>query len=94
MVALPERFIDKLYFCPMSGCWIWEGWESGNGYGKVWFEQRGQMIHRVVYRLLIGPIPKNHVLDHLCRVRACCNPAHLEPVTAQVNTLRGEAVLF
>ena len=35
-----------------------------------------------------GPIPEGLTLDHLCRVRACVNPAHLEPVTLRENTLR------
>jgi hypothetical protein len=52
------------------------------------------MFHRVVYVLLVGEIPEGLILDHKCRVRWCCNPEHLEPVTVQVNTIRGEAVLF
>lgn len=43
----------------------------------------------MVYRSLVGEIPEGYVLDHRCRVRACCNPAHLELVTVRVNTLRG-----
>jgi hypothetical protein len=41
--------------------------------------------------LVVGPIPENMVLDHLCRNRCCCNPAHLEPVTQKVNTHRARA---
>jgi hypothetical protein len=78
----------------MSGCWLWGGgWDSGNGYGKVWW-CRAAMAHRVVYEVLVGPIPEGLVLDHGCRTRPCCNPDHLEPVTVAVNTNRGEAVLF
>ena len=47
------------------------------------------MAHRVAYEALIGPIPKGLCLDHLCRVRYCVNPAHLEPVTVRENVLRG-----
>ncbi len=46
--------------------------------------------HRAAYELLIGPVPAGLHLDHLCRTPACVNPLHLEPVTNQVNTLRGE----
>lgn len=48
-----------------------------------------KQAHRVAYELLIGPIAAGLELDHLCRTHACVNPAHLEPVTGQVNLLRG-----
>jgi hypothetical protein len=47
------------------------------------------MAHRFAYELLVGPIPEDLELDHLCRVRHCVNPAHLEPVTHLENILRG-----
>ena len=46
--------------------------------------------HRWSYQHHIGPVPEGLVLDHLCRVRHCVNPDHLEPVTSRENTLRGE----
>jgi hypothetical protein len=81
---------------PNTGCWLWLGSDSGNGYGKVSIDGKDMMVHRVVYELLVGPIPDGLVLDHIprCRCRRCCNPDHLEPVTIQVNTHRGKAVLF
>lgn len=94
MDRLPERIQDKIAPCPMSGCWFWMGWDSGSGYGKVSMEGVACMAHRVVYELLVGPIPDGLILDHRCRVRCCCNPVHLEPVTHQINTLIGEAVLY
>lgn len=79
----------------LTRCWIWTGkWDSGNGYGKVRHKGDIWMAHRLVYSILSGPIPTAHVLDHRCRTRRCCNPIHLDPVTSQVNTHRGEAVLF
>ena len=75
-------------------CWRWRGRLNRNGYGRVWWQGREPVVHRVLYELLIGPIPENYLLDHLCRRRDCCNPWHMEPVTVQENTLRGEAVLF
>ena len=91
---IPDRILKNIAFCPMSGCWHWLGWESGNGYGKVSWQGRDSMAHRVVYEIAIGAIPEGYLLDHLCRIRCCCNPDHLEPVTPLENTLRGEAVLF
>lgn len=45
--------------------------------------------HRLVYELLVGPIPDGLQLDHLCRNRGCVRPDHLEPVTRRTNILRG-----
>lgn len=47
-----------------------------------------QVVHRVTYQLLVGPIPEGLELDHLCEVKACCNPEHLEPVTHAENLRR------
>jgi hypothetical protein len=55
-----------------------------NGYGK----SRNTSAHRVIYELLVGPIPAGLTIDHLCRNRACVNPAHMEPVTLRENILR------
>lgn len=77
-----------------TGCWIWVGRLNRNGYGRICLGGREPMAHRVSYELHVGPIPDGLVLDHLCRVRCCVNPFHLEPVTVQVNTLRGGAKLF
>jgi hypothetical protein len=52
--------------------------------GDAW-----QGAHRVAYELFKGPIPAGMDLDHLCRVRCCCNPDHLEPVTRKENLRRG-----
>lgn len=82
------------YLKTSCGCWIWLGEENRNGYGR--FKRRGKkiMAHKYYFQLFKGPIQRGLVLDHLCRNRACVNPEHLEPVTVQVNTLRGEAKLF
>ena len=83
-------------------CWIWSGRLNRNGYGRVtiWKNEDGYIkkhepvVHRYVYEKIVGPIPAKHVLDHKCRVRRCCNPCHMEPVTYKENTLRGNAVLY
>jgi hypothetical protein len=46
--------------------------------------------HRWSYEHFVGPIPEGLHIDHLCRVRRCVNPDHLEPVTPKENYLRGE----
>lgn len=76
--------------CWMSGCWIWVGSIDRNGYGFKYCERKRSSVgaHRLVYRHLVGEI-KSECLDHLCRVRACVNPVHLEEVTKSENTKRG-----
>lgn len=85
-----ERFDRKIMPEPMSGCWIWLGSWNFGGYGQVRIARRAQGAHRAIYTLLRGPIPDGLDLDHLCRTRACVNPQHLQPVTRQINLLRGE----
>jgi len=75
-------------------CWMWLGRLNRNGYGRAWDGEREPVVHRVVYELLVGPVPEGMILDHLCRNHPCCNPGHQEPVTYRENTLRGDAVLF
>ena len=75
-----------------DGCWIWNGSKTSGGYGKYTARGKSRSAHRGVYELLVGPIPDGMQLDHLCRVRACVNPLHLEPVTQRENLLRGETL--
>jgi hypothetical protein len=72
-----------------DGCWRWKGGQNGPGYSMFWLDGQMRYAHRLVYELLVGPIPEGLELDHLCRNRACVNPAHLEPVTHSLNVLRG-----
>ena len=80
-------------WAPFLGpCWIWLGGTNAGGYGRVNPGGGDCMVHRLSYEQFIGAIPGGLELDHLCRVRLCCNPAHLEPVTHQENDLRGLSI--
>ncbi|MFJ1995270.1 HNH endonuclease signature motif containing protein [Streptomyces asiaticus] len=71
-----------------SECWLWTGRLNRSGYAEMKVNGRYRMAHRVAYEELVGPIPDGLQLDHLCRIRHCLNPAHLEPVTSAENTRR------
>jgi hypothetical protein len=75
----------------ISPCWIWQRTKLRGRYGKATAPPgRSQLAHRVYYEDAHGPIPDGLTLDHLCRVPACVNPDHLEPVTQAENNRRGE----
>lgn len=74
---------------PHTGCWLWTGRVGSSGYGRVHRKYGVQVqAHRFVYEAFRGPIPEGMSIDHLCRVRRCVNPDHLEPVTIRENILR------
>ena len=86
---LPAWLAGRIQVHPVSRCWLWLGHLDRDGYGKL----RGRGVHRLVYELLVGPVPADLVLDHRedwgCLTRACCFPGHLVPVTPRENILRG-----
>ncbi len=81
-----ERFISPE---PMSGCWLWTGAIKSNGYAVVAVKRKAHHAHREVFIATKGGIPAGLDLDHLCRVRSCVNPDHLEPVNRETNVRRG-----
>lgn len=93
----PRPFEDRLFekINKTDTCWLWTGYIKPTGYGAIkgpWPSTKNMHAHRATYELLVGPIPEGLVIDHLCRVRSCVNPEHLEPVTTWENLMRGETV--
>ena len=79
-----ERFWNQVD--ARGPCWLWTGLLDRDGYGK--WGKRGLLAHRFAWSELVGEPPP--MFDHLCRVRRCVNPDHLEPVTPRVNAQRGQ----
>jgi len=88
-MQIPDKIAEKIEFSDKSGCWIWTGYENGNGYGVIYPNGKRTYVHRHLYELMVGKIPDGLELDHLiCRTKSCVNPAHVEPSTHQQNMRR------
>lgn len=76
-------------WAPFLGpCWLWTRPLTDRGYASFGYDGGKIRAHRFAYEQIVGPIPAGLTLDHLCRVRHCVNPSHMEPVTQAENSLR------
>ena len=103
MSRWPQRSIEERFWAKVTTvgpvpcgrpelgrCWLWTA-ALTDGYGCFRADTGVIRAHRFSYNSLIGPIPDGRQIDHLCRVRRCVRPSHMEPVTLQENLARGES---
>ena len=81
-----ERFIAKVDFT--DTCWLWKASQDTDEYGQFWYCEKVMPAHRASYLLFVGPIGDGLDIDHLCSIRPCVYPEHLEAVTRQENNRR------
>lgn len=77
-----QQYIDKIKArCIVSanGCWNWQGakHKPPKPYGMTSYRNQKWRTHRLMYTLMVGPIPPGHDVCHSCDNHSCCNPAHL-----------------
>jgi hypothetical protein len=83
-----QRLLERVEIDPESGCWLWTGSLTPQGYGNLGIgypsegTHRTEVAHRVAWSLLVGPIPPGCHVHHRCAVRRCVNPDHLEVLSA------------
>lgn len=101
--TLADRLLLKIE--KTDSCWVWRGLVDRNGYGSINLRAgQKRLAHRLAYEVFVGAIPDGTELDHVCHTRdaecpggdtclhrRCVNPAHLEPVTHQINMERGRS---
>lgn len=91
MITEDQQVILDRSLVIATGCWLWQLSLNRDGYGVLHAKGKHWKAHIFSYVSFIGPVPKGLELDHGCRVRACANPWHVEPVTHVENVLRGYA---
>ena len=88
-----ESITNRLAKDSPHGCWLWSG-STTYGYGVVNYRGRSRRVHRLMWEWAHGAISPNLVLDHLCGIRRCANPAHLRAVTQEKNAEERDVFRF
>jgi hypothetical protein len=87
-IAVIDHFLDQSEVCEDTGCWIWKGPVSVDGYGVTLDPRnlrRPASTHEVAYRLMVGVIPHwwippRMLVLHACGNKRCVHPMHLRLV--------------
>jgi hypothetical protein len=92
--VIPEKVVAKIRIEECSvhdlaeDCWNYYGATNVRGYATAYIDGQPRKLHRYMYEVKVGDIPDRMELDHLCQTKRCVNPAHMEPVTGEVNRAR------
>jgi hypothetical protein len=88
-----QRFWSKFVVDETTGCWLWTAYvHKPSGYGQFWNGERVVYAHVFSFVTFKSALSERVEPDHLCRVRCCVNPNHLEAVTRRINLLRGNTI--
>lgn len=85
-ISLAERLERRSEYDPNSGCVLWSGYGTKQGYGVISIDGKTQLTHRVSFELNKGPIPDGLLVLHSCDTPACINPSHLRIGAVKDNT--------
>lgn len=80
-----DYFWSRVGFDHETGCWPWTLSVGSHGYGNAYDGVTVRVPHRCAWELVYGRILNGLTVDHLCRNRRCCNPAHLRLLTNEAN---------
>lgn len=91
---LPAKLAQRIEV--QDGHWLWTGPVNNKGYGAMRAQYRtdptrkpnNRSAHVLVWEALIGIVPPDFQLDHLCDFKVCVNPQCLEEVTPAENQQR------
>lgn len=88
-MPVADRFwgqVDK----SSGGCWLWLGKLDRLGYARFRIKPGSPkvFVHRWAFEACIGTIPAGFEVDHLCSVRNCVRPEHLDAVSKTENIKR------
>jgi hypothetical protein len=88
MDELRSRLLSRIEIAagPLATpCWRWLWSINSSGYGTLTYQGISYLAHRAAWLCWQGPIPPNLVVMHLCNVRRCLNPEHLQLGTHRDN---------
>lgn len=72
-----------------TGCWVWQG-SVKNGYGEIRLmrpKRHNAYVHRVMFEHYHRPLLDGELVMHVCDLKLCCNPRHLQAGTKQTNAV-------